>query len=154
MEVDTLKIKKGATLNKYALIIVSQVIFVATIVVIVLMLSHRDYFTHRQTYSYLGLFINALITGSPLTIPTFCAVIVFTMGGLYNPVLVALISGLGVATGHMLVYGYSFGGYRVLTIFKIPDWVYRDYHAIVGRLAKTDKVGKVMNSVNRHATAS
>ena len=90
-----------------------------------------------KTYSYLGLFVIALITGSPLPIPTFCVVLVFTMGNVDNPIAVGLIAGLGVAIGHMMVYWSGFGGYKLLSIFNIPDAVGRAYSKIKGRFLKS-----------------
>ncbi|MGP8080814.1 MAG: YqaA family protein [Dehalococcoidales bacterium] len=107
-----------------------------------------------KTYSYLGLFVIALITGSPLPIPTFCVVLVFTMGNVDNPIAVGLIAGLGVAIGHMMVYWSGFGGYKLLSIFNIPDAVGRAYSKIKGRFLKKLKVGKVLDFLNRHAIFS
>jgi len=137
-------------INKHVILIISSILFIATMVVSFLMLTHSDYMSHLKPYTFLSLFVIALITGSPLPIPTFCVVLVFTMGSVENPIVVGLIAGLGVAIGHMMVYWSGFGGYKLLTIFNIPDAVTRAYTQIKGRFFNKLKMGKVLDFVNRH----
>jgi membrane protein YqaA with SNARE-associated domain len=141
-------------INKYVLAVVSSILFIGTMIVSVLILTRGDYMSQLKPYTYLSLFVIALITGSPLPIPTFCVVLVFTMGSVENPILVGLTAGLGVAIGHMMVYWSGFGGYKLLTIFNIPDAISRAYLKIKSRFFKKLKVGKVLDFVNQHAIIS
>ena len=141
-------------INKYVLAVVSSILFIGTMIVSVLMLTRGDYMSQLKPYTYLSLFVIALITGSPLPIPTFCVVLVFTMGSVENPILVGLITGLGVAIGHMMVYWFGFGGYQLLTILSVPDWVSRQYSKINNKFIKKPKAEKFLDFVNRHATFS
>ena len=124
-------------INKYVLAVVSSILFIGTMIVSVLILTRGDYMSQLKPYTYLSLFVIALITGSPLPIPTFCVVLVFTMGSVENPILVGLTAGLGVAIGHMMVYWSGFGGYKLLTIFNIPDAISRAYLKIKSRFLKS-----------------
>jgi membrane protein YqaA with SNARE-associated domain len=146
--------QKKYPINKYLLVVISSITFIGTMVASVLMLTRGDYINHLKAYSYLGLFVIALITGSPLPIPTFCVLLVFTMGSVYNPILVGLTAGLGVAIGHMMVYWSGFGGYQLLTILNVPDWVNRQYSKTKNKFIKKPKTEKFLNFVNRHAIFS
>jgi len=148
------ELQKKYPIIKYILIVVSSIIFIGTLVVTFLMLTRGDYMSHLEPYSFLGLFIIALITGSPLPIPTFCVLLVFTLGSVENPFMIGLITGLGVALGHMVVYLSGFGGYKLFAVFNIPDLVSRANLKMKERILKSPKLGKALDYLSRHAIFS
>jgi membrane protein YqaA with SNARE-associated domain len=154
MEQDMVAFKKEYPVKIYFLIGISLIITIGTIVATILMLNLGDIFSQLQPYSYLGLFLVALITGSPLLVPTFCWLLVVTLGSILNPALVGLISGLGVAIGSMLVYWSGPGGYQLLAIFKVNNFVRRAYFKTADGFLKKTIIVKVIHFVNRHAATS
>jgi membrane protein YqaA with SNARE-associated domain len=81
----------------------------------VLLVQHWEYVTMLESQGLLGLFIIALFAGSPIPIPTPSMILTFTMGSIFNPALVALVSSFGNACGNGLVYLTGRGG---LVFFK------------------------------------
>ncbi len=69
-----------------------------------------DYIEHLQNYGYLGAFFFGFIAGSSLPLPLPYLVVTFTLGGILNPALVGVASGLGAGIGGTLVYLFGRGG--------------------------------------------
>jgi len=71
----------------------------------------------------LGVFVAAFFAGSSLPMPLPYIVVTFTLGGVLNPLLVGLISGLGAGIGGTLVYLSGRGGRRLFfgTDIFTPD---------------------------------
>jgi len=90
----------------------------------VLLIQHWEYVTMLEKQGLLGLFIIALFAGSPIPIPTPSMILTFTMGSIFNPALVALVSSFGNACGNSLVYLTGRGGlafYKYLGITPKND---------------------------------
>jgi membrane protein YqaA with SNARE-associated domain len=81
----------------------------------VLLVQHWEYVTMLESQGLIGLFVIALFAGSPIPIPTPSMILTFTMGSIFNPALVALVSSFGNACGNSLVYLMGRGG---LVFFK------------------------------------
>ena len=71
-----------------------------------------EYISHLQNYGYLGAFFFGFIAGSSLPLPLPYLVVTFTLGGVLNPALVGVASGLGAGIGGTLVYLFGRGGRR------------------------------------------
>jgi len=72
-----------------------------------------EYLSDFQEYGYLGVFAAAFLAGSSLPMPLPYIVVTFTLGGVSDPLLVGLVSGLGAGIGGTLVYLSGRGGRRL-----------------------------------------
>lgn len=85
----------------YALLSVS---FAITVVLCVLVLVYWQELVRFARYGYIGVFIISFLADITLFVPVPSMFIVFTLGGILNPVLVGLIAGAGETIGSMVVY--------------------------------------------------
>ena len=85
----------------YVLLAVSLVL---TVAFCVLVLVYWQEFVRFARYGYIGVFIVSLLADVTLFVPVPNLIIVFTLGGVLNPLLVGLIAGAGEAMGSMAVY--------------------------------------------------
>ena len=85
----------------YALVSIS---FAVTVVLCVLVVVYWQEFVRFARYGYIGVFIISFLADVTLFVPVPSLFIVFTMGGVLNPVLVGLIAGAGETIGSMVVY--------------------------------------------------
>lgn len=67
-----------------------------------------------QSYGYLGSFLIALLAGSSIPLPISYLLITFTFGGILNPALIALATGVGAGIGGTLVFLFGRGGRKFL----------------------------------------
>lgn len=95
----------------------------ATIVACVALIYYWDYISPLQNYGYLGAFLVGFLAGSSLPLPLPYLVVTFTFGGVLNPLLVGVASGLGAGIGGTLVFLFGRGGRKLLPKFGIlsPD---------------------------------
>lgn len=77
---------------------------VLTVAFCVLVIVYWQEFVRFSKYGYIGVFIVSFLGDVTLFVPVPNLLIVFTLGGVLNPVLVGLIAGAGEATGSMVVY--------------------------------------------------
>ena len=83
-----------------------------TIASCVAVIYYWDYISPLQNYGYLGAFLFGFLAGSSLPLPLPYLVVTFTLGGVLNPALVGVASGLGAGIGGTLVYLFGRGGRR------------------------------------------
>lgn len=83
-----------------------------TIALCFALIYYWDYISPLQNYGYLGAFFFGFIAGSSLPLPLPYLVVTFTLGGVLNPALVGIASGLGAGIGGTLVYLFGRGGRR------------------------------------------
>lgn len=140
--------------KNYPLIISAIAVTLGTVIATLLMLQHAEYIHHLQSYGYAGLFLVALVAGSPLPVPSFCAVLVVTLGVVLNPVLVGVIAGLGFALGRMLVYLLARGGSNLLEVSKISDVLRTKYAKLGNGIFHKLKVNEILEYLKRHTTAA
>lgn len=88
---------------------------------------NKDVFINLAGYGYFGIFILSVLGSSTIVVPapTFLATVVG--GGLYNPVIVGVVSALGSSFGEITGYLAGMGG-KVLAVNssiykKIDDWM-------------------------------
>jgi membrane protein YqaA with SNARE-associated domain len=65
-------------------------------------------------YGYVGIFFIAFIGALSIFIPVPYTVVIFTLGGSFDPILMALVAGLGAALGEFS--GYMLGAYGAKVI--------------------------------------
>jgi len=89
--------------------------------------SIRDHIQEFAVYGYPGIFIIALLANATVLIPAPGIAVVFAMGGIFNPLAIALIAGTGGALGELSGYLAGFGGQAVVErtdIYnRIHPWV-------------------------------
>jgi uncharacterized membrane protein YdjX (TVP38/TMEM64 family) len=121
----------------------------ATIGVFVLLIRYWKYLGQFQILIYLGLFLTAILAGSPIPIPTLSMALTFTLGSKFDPVVIGLIAGLGTAIGSMLVYFTARTGRRFLPILNISDPANKIYSGRVGKFLQKTIIPRVLEIVNR-----
>lgn len=75
-----------------------------TIVLCVLVAFYWEEVVRFSKYGYIGDFIISFLAGATVLVPVPSIFIVFTLGGILNPILVGLIAGAGEALGSMVIY--------------------------------------------------
>jgi uncharacterized membrane protein YdjX (TVP38/TMEM64 family) len=109
--------------------ILRGICFIAVVAISVWIFSIRGHAAQLATYGYPGIFIIAMLANATVLLPAPGVAIVFAMGGIFNPWLVALFAGSGAAVGELVGYlaGYSGQGFvehsEVYT--RIEPWVRR-----------------------------
>ncbi|MDH5449592.1 MAG: VTT domain-containing protein [Candidatus Bathyarchaeota archaeon] len=68
-----------------------------------------------QNYGYFGIFLISLIGALSIFFPLPYTVVIFTLGGLFDPFLTAIAAGLGSAVGEFSGYLLGFYGRKVVS---------------------------------------
>lgn len=69
---------------------------------------------HLSYYGYIGMLFVSLLSGIAVPAPVPSILLVFTLGGVLNPILVGMIAGIGETAGSMAVYFTGHGGARAV----------------------------------------
>lgn len=110
---------------------ISSLALVLTILFCVVAIYYWEYLNQLQGYGYLGVFIISLFAGSIMVLPIPYVAVVFTLGGVLNPALVGVASGLGASIGAMTIYLTGYGGHSLFqnvndTLYsRLVDWARR-----------------------------
>jgi membrane protein YqaA with SNARE-associated domain len=88
----------------------TAVFLVTTAVSIILVIRYWQQIAALQNYGYLGAFFIAFVAGCSIPSPISYLLLTFTFGGILNPALVGLASGLGAGIGGTLVFLLGRGG--------------------------------------------
>jgi membrane protein YqaA with SNARE-associated domain len=99
-----------SSIRKYLAISILALTVIISVGGSVLLVQHWEYVKLIEEQGLLGLFLISVFAGSPLPIPTPSMILTFTMGSIVNPILVAVVSGLGNGVGNVLVYLTGRGG--------------------------------------------
>ena len=95
------QVQRRRSARDYVLLAVSIVLTLAFCVLVVV---YWQDFVRFSRYGYIGVFIVSFLGDVTLFVPVPNLLIVFTLGGVLNPLLVGLMAGAGEATGSMVVY--------------------------------------------------
>jgi len=68
-----------------------------------------------QNYGYFGIFLISLIGALSIFFPLPYTVVIFTLGGLFDPFLIAIAAGLGSAVGEFSGYLLGYYGRKVIS---------------------------------------
>ena len=98
-------------------IVISSIFLATTVISIFLIFRYWKEIADLKSYGYVGVFIIALIAGSSIPTPISYLLLTFTFGGILNPALVGVASGVGAGTGGTLVYLLGRGGGRFIPGF-------------------------------------
>ncbi len=110
---------------------ISGLAIVITILLSIVVINYREYIVELQSYGYVGVFIISLFAGSIMVMPIPYVAVVFTMGGVLNPALVGVASGLGASVGAMTIYLAGYGGHSLFQNYndavysRIEGWIRR-----------------------------
>jgi membrane protein DedA with SNARE-associated domain len=102
-----------------------SLLFVVAITVYIF--SIRDKAKELAIYGYPGIFLLAFLAYATVFLPAPGVAIVFTMGAIFNPLLVALVAGAGAALGELTGYLAGFSSQPVIeraAIYKrMVEWL-------------------------------
>jgi uncharacterized membrane protein YdjX (TVP38/TMEM64 family) len=103
--------------------------FLAVIAISIWIYSIKDQAAQLAAYGYPGIFIVAMLANATVFLPAPGVAVVFAMGSIFSPLLVALFAGTGAAIGELVGYlaGYSGQGIVENTqmFARIEPWVRR-----------------------------
>jgi membrane protein YqaA with SNARE-associated domain len=89
-------------------------VLVAVIGLSVYIFSIRDEAERFAAYGYPGIFLISLLANATILLPAPGVAIVFAMGSVFEPALVALAAGLGATVGEISAYAAGFSGQAVI----------------------------------------
>jgi len=99
----------------------------AVIGITVYIYSIRERVDEFAAYGYPGIFLVMLMANATVIIPAPGVAVVFAMGSVFNPILVALAAGTGGAIGELSGYLAGFSGQAIVentqTYDRISPWV-------------------------------
>lgn len=102
-----------------------SLVFVVGLVGILFIFRHQ--LVGLQRYGYLGIFLISVAASATILVPIPATVITSAMGAVFNPLGIALASGLGAGLGEMTGYmaGYSGGAVieNIVYYNKVKKWL-------------------------------
>lgn len=114
---------------KHRLMVIRICVFIVVIAISLYIFSIRDQARDLAKYGYPGIFVLAMLSNGTVLLPAPGLFIVFAMGAVFNPFLVALAAGAGGALGEMTAYLAGFSGQAVVekidTYNRIIEWMQR-----------------------------
>ena len=97
------------------------------IAITVYIFSIRDQAQQLAVYGYPGIFVLAFLAYATVFLPAPGVAVIFTMGAVFNPLIVALVAGAGAALGELTGYVAGFSSQPVvakITIYqRMVDWI-------------------------------
>ncbi|TET25770.1 MAG: hypothetical protein E3J67_03100 [Dehalococcoidia bacterium] len=105
--------KSAETFSKKKAYIIGAAGAVFVLLIISAAIYYWDDIKHLQNYGYLGAFLFGFLAGISIPMPLPYLVVTFTLGGVLNPALVGVASGVGAGIGGTLVYLFGRGGRRL-----------------------------------------
>jgi uncharacterized membrane protein YdjX (TVP38/TMEM64 family) len=106
---------------------------IAVIAISVWIYSIKDQAAQLAKYGYPGIFFIAMLSSATVFLPAPGVAIVFAMGSIFNPWLIALFAGSGAAVGEMVGYLAGYSGQGIVeksrVFARINPWV-RQYGVI------------------------
>jgi len=76
----------------------------------VLIFVYRERMAEFSSYGYLGLFLVSVVGNATVLLPVPSLAATFITGGIFNPLLVGIVSGAGMAIGELSGYMAGYGG--------------------------------------------
>lgn len=87
----------------------------------VLAFSLRSKVENLEVYGYPGIFLASLLANATILMPAPGAAIVFAMGAIFNPLIVALVAAIGGALGETVGYLAGYSGQGVIERIEIYE---------------------------------
>jgi membrane protein YqaA with SNARE-associated domain len=107
---------------------VAMLLVLSTLVTCAVVIYYWEHIEHLRYFGYPGAFIFGFIAGSSLPMPLPYLIVTFSLGGVLEPALVGLASGVGAGIGGSLVYLLGSSGSHLLignnisNFFKSPGY--------------------------------
>jgi membrane protein YqaA with SNARE-associated domain len=109
--------------------ILSLVSLIIAILVSILAFQFRDELTEFRNYGYTGIFFLSIIGNATILLPLPIFLTAFIGGGLFQPLVVGIVSAAGGAIGELTGYIAGFGGQELISkkkfYKKIKGWMDR-----------------------------
>jgi membrane protein YqaA with SNARE-associated domain len=128
-EGDSIQSLKGKIINqKSRKSMATMLLVLSTLIICALVIYYWEHIEHLQYFGYPSAFIFGFIAGSSLPMPLPYLIVTFSLGGVLEPVLVGLASGVGAGIGGSLVYLFGSSSSHLLTrinifdFFKVPTY--------------------------------
>ncbi|MGC8787426.1 MAG: YqaA family protein [Anaerolineae bacterium] len=80
----------------------------------VLIFAYREQVARFSTYGYFGLFLISVVGNATVLLPVPSLAATFITGGIFNPLLVGIVSGAGMAIGELSGYLAGYGGAAII----------------------------------------
>jgi uncharacterized membrane protein YdjX (TVP38/TMEM64 family) len=93
----------------------------AVILISIYIFSIRDQAARLAIYGYPGIFLISFLAYATVILPAPGIAIIFTMGGIFNPLVVGLVAGAGATLGEMVGYLAGFSGQGVVERAEVYD---------------------------------
>ena len=100
--------------SKWLLTLARVLSLIFVIAISVYIFSIRDKAQELAIYGYPGIFVLSFMAYATVFLPAPGVAVVFTMGAVFNPLLVALAAGAGAALGELTGYLAGFSGQPVI----------------------------------------
>jgi membrane protein YqaA with SNARE-associated domain len=99
----------------------------AVIAVSILIYLFRDSARELASFGYIGIFLLSILANATILLPAPGVAFVFSMGAVFNPLLVALAAGAGASLGELSGYLAGFSGHAVAErstlVVKLEGWM-------------------------------
>lgn len=94
--------------------LIRVLVLLAVIGLSVYIFAIRDQAERFAVYGYPGIFLISLLANATILLPAPGVAVVFAMGSVFEPALVALAAGLGATVGEISAYAAGFSGQAVI----------------------------------------
>lgn len=98
--------------------------FLIVVIIGAIALVYRHQIRQLSEWGYLGAFLLPMLANATVFVPIPGVMVIFTMGGLFNPFLVAILGGMGAATGELTGYLVGFSGQGLAEHVKYYDRIH------------------------------
>jgi membrane protein DedA with SNARE-associated domain len=105
--------------SKWFTIGVRIVSLLVVIVLTIYIFSIRDKAQQLAVYGYPGIFVLAFLAYATIFLPAPGVAVIFTMGAVFNPLIVALVAGAGATLGELTGYLAGFSSQPVIERISI-----------------------------------
>lgn len=93
----------------------------AVVAISVWIFSIRDKASELAAFGYPGIFIISILANATVLLPAPGVAVVFAMGGIFNPLIVGIVAGVGGGIGELSGYMAGFSGQAVIERGHIYD---------------------------------
>jgi uncharacterized membrane protein YdjX (TVP38/TMEM64 family) len=113
--------------EKRHLALIRWLVLLAVLALIITLFVFRDQLKKLQEYGYVGIFLISIAANATIIIPLPGVAITTAMGAVFNPLGVAIASGLGASIGELAGYLAGFSGQgvaeRVEKYHRLIQWM-------------------------------
>lgn len=90
------------------------IIFLGTILLLLIIIKYRHYLYQFEDFGYIGLFVINAFSSATILLPLPSIATVFIGGSIWNPLSVAIISGIGSSVGELIGFFLGYGGRGII----------------------------------------